>query len=156
NPLTRWQIGGSGIGAGDSDVPPRPVFGLSLAGQGTIDLAGVGFTDLTNTRTISAATLTLFFWDELRSPSTESLANVVEAGDTTIALNSAGTAEAGDMIQIESEVLEVVQVQNGGLTYEVTRGSHGSTAAARSEERRVGKEGSALWGLWTMINRVIR
>lgn len=132
NPLTCWQIGGSGIGAGDSDVPPRPVFGLSLAGQGTIDLAGVGFTDLTNTRTISAGTLTLFFWDELRSPSTESLASVVEAGDTTIALNSAGTAEAGDMIQIESEVLEVVQVQNGGLTYEVTRGSHGSTAAAHA------------------------
>ena len=34
--------GGGGV---DTDVPPQPVFGLNLAGQGTIDLVGIAFTD---------------------------------------------------------------------------------------------------------------
>ena len=59
NPLTRWQIGGASGGGVDSDVPAAPVFGLSLAGQGTVDLIGLSFTDLTNTHTIVAGTLTL-------------------------------------------------------------------------------------------------
>ena len=63
--VTRWQIGGSGTS--DADVPPAPFFGLG-AGQrgGTVELSGVSFTDLTNTSTISAATLTMHYWDELR------------------------------------------------------------------------------------------
>ena len=62
--VTRWQIGGSGTS--DVDVPPQPYFGLG-AGQrgGTVELSGVSFTELTNTSTISAATLTMYYWDEL-------------------------------------------------------------------------------------------
>ena len=41
NPLTRWQIGGASGGGVDADVPPQPVFGLNLAGQGTIALVAV-------------------------------------------------------------------------------------------------------------------
>ena len=132
NPLTRWQIGGAGSGGVDADVPPQPVFGLNLAGQGTIDLVGIGFGNFTNTHTISAGTLTLFYWNELSSPSTFTLANAVAATDTTVTLSAAGPAAAGDLIQIEGEVLAVVQAQNGGLQYEVTRGSHGSIAAAHA------------------------
>ena len=44
NPLTRWQIGGAAGGGVDTDVPPLPVFGLNLAGQGTIELVGIAFT----------------------------------------------------------------------------------------------------------------
>jgi hypothetical protein len=130
NPLTRWQIGGAGGGGGDGDVPPQPIFGLNLAGQGTIELLGIAFTDLTNTHTISAGTLTLFFWDEQSSPSTFILAAAVTDTDTTVTLSVAGPASAGDLIQMESEILEVVATSNGGLTYQVNRGSHGSSAAA--------------------------
>ena len=74
--VTRWQIGGSGTN--DDDVPPKPYFGLGL-GQlgGTVELSGVSFTDLANTRTISAATLTLYYWDELGAPPVTMLANAV-------------------------------------------------------------------------------
>ncbi len=130
NPLTRWQIGGAAGGGVDSDVPPAPVFGLDLAGQGTIDLVGISFTSLTNTHTILAGTLTLYFWDELSSPSTFTLVSAIAATDTTITLSSAGPAVAGDLIQIEGEVLAVVASLTGGTQYQVTRGSHGSTAAA--------------------------
>ena len=62
--VTRHQIGGSGTG--DQDVPPSPFFGLGPGQRGgTVELSGVSFTDLGNTATISAATLTLHYWDEL-------------------------------------------------------------------------------------------
>ena len=62
--MTRWVIGGS---AYDAEAPPRPVFGLGLSGArgGTLEVSGVAFEDLTNTRTVMAGTLTLHYWDEL-------------------------------------------------------------------------------------------
>jgi hypothetical protein len=128
NPLTRWQIAsGGGI---DTGTPPQPVFGLNLPGQGTIDLVSVGFTTLVNTVTIVAGTLSLFSWNELNSPTAFTLANAALSTDTTITLSSAGTAVAGSLIQIEAEILEVTGTSGGGTIYAVTRGSHGSTAAA--------------------------
>ncbi len=130
NPLTRWQIGGAGGGGVDTDVPPQPIFGLNLAGQGTIDLVGIAFTSLINTHTILAGTLTLFYWNELSSPSTFTVGSAVISTDTTIQLNVAGPASVGDLIQIDAEILEVTGV--AGLHYTVTRGSHGSAAAAHA------------------------
>ena len=130
NPLTRWQIGGASGGGVDADVPAAPVYALNLAGQGTVDLVGIGFTDLTNTHTIVAGTLTLFFWNELNSPSTFTLASAAASTDATITLSAAGPASAGDLIQIDAEILAVAGTLSGGTVYQVTRGSHGSTAAA--------------------------
>lgn len=130
NPMTPWQIGGAAGGGVDSSVPPAPVFGLNLAGQGTVELIGVSFTDLTNTHTISAGTLTLFYWNELDSPSTFTLASAAAATDTTVTLNAAGPATVGSLIQIDAEILQVTAV--AGAAYTVTRGSHGSTPAAHS------------------------
>jgi hypothetical protein len=130
NPVTRWQIDGASGGGVDSDVPPGPAFGLELAGQGTVDLTAIGFTDLTNTHTIVAGTLTVFYWNELSSPTTFTLADAVAATDTTITLNAAGPSGIDDLIQIEGEILEVVAILSGGTEYQVSRGSHGSTAAA--------------------------
>jgi hypothetical protein len=132
NPLTRWQIGGASGGGVDADVPPAPVFGLSLAGQGTVDLIGISFTDLTDTHTILAGTLTLYYWNELSSPSAFTLASAIAATDTTIALSSAGPGIAGALIQIDGEVLTVVASLSGGTEYQVTRGSLGSTASAHA------------------------
>src|SRR5207302_8399413 len=84
--VTRWVIGGAGSAAGDIDVPPAPLFGLSLlAGRpGTIELSGVGFDDLTNTRTATAGSLTVYYWNELAGPTSFYLANVLAADDTLI------------------------------------------------------------------------
>jgi hypothetical protein len=126
--VTRWQIGGGGTG--DSDVPPMPFFGLGPGQRGgTVELSGVSFTDLTNTRTISAATLTLYYWDELQGTPTIMLASAVGAGDTLLSLSAAGPAEPGSYIQIELEVIRVDAVGNNGTQYSVTRAMDGSQAA---------------------------
>jgi len=130
NPLTRWQIGGASGGGVDADVPPMPVFGLNLAGQGTVDLLGVSFASLTDTHTISAGTLILYYWDELASPTSFALAAAASAADAAITLSSAGPAAAGDLIQIESEVLRIES--STGAQYTVERGSHGSAASAHA------------------------
>jgi hypothetical protein len=127
--VTRWQIGGGGTG--DSDVPPMPFFGLGPGqGGGTVELSGVSFTDLTNTRTISAATLTLYYWDELQGTPTIMLASAVGTGDTLLSLSAAGSAQPGSFIQIELEVMRVEAVENTGTQYSVTRAMDGSQAAA--------------------------
>jgi hypothetical protein len=129
--VTRWQIGGSGTS--DVDVPPQPYFGLG-AGQrgGTVELSGVSFTDLTNTATISAATLTMYYWDELRGLPTLGLAADVTSTATQMDLTSASSAAAGDYCQVGGEVILITAVQLSGTRYQVTRGAHGSTAAAHS------------------------
>ena len=134
--VTRWQIGGGGTG--DSDVPPMPFFGLGPGqGGGTVELSGVSFTDLTNTRTISAATLTLYCWDELQGTPAITLASAVGTGDTLLSLSSAGSAQAGSYIQIELEVIRVETVENNGTQYSVTRAIDGSQAAAHAAQTPV-------------------
>ena len=134
--VTRWQIGGSGIG--DSAAPPLPSFGLAVAPRGGgVELSGVSFSDLTNTRTISAATLTLHYWDELQGLSSIQLANSLTPRDLAVTLNAAGGALPGSFIQIEAEVLRVEAVANIGLQYTVTRGMHGTTATAHPAQSRV-------------------
>jgi len=113
-------------------VPPLPIFGLNPGGQGTIELLGIAFTTLTNTHTISAGTLALFYWNELGSPSNVALGGAIAATDTTLTLTVASSAQLGDLVQLESEVMTVTGVQNGGLALTVARASHGSTAAAHA------------------------
>ena len=122
--VTRWQIGGSGVT--DADVPPAPVFGLG-AGKagGTVELSSVSFSDLTNTQTISAGTLTLYYWDELQGAPGITLSAAMAAGDQSLTLDAAGQAQAGTMIQIEAEVMEVTLVSGDGTQYAVTRGVSG-------------------------------
>ena len=134
--VTRWQIGGSG--ASDTDVPPMPFFGLG-AGKagGTVELSGVSFADTTNIRTISSATLTMYYWDELNGQPSLALANAVGNGDTLLDLTSAGSAAAGTYVQIDGEVMRVEEVQDSGVRYRVTRGVHGSPAAAHAVQSAV-------------------
>ena len=81
SPLTRWTIGGA---AADNDVPPAPIFGLNSPGQGLCEVAGIGFHDLTNTRSISAGSLTLHFWNELRSGNYHCACGSCSSEETTV------------------------------------------------------------------------
>jgi hypothetical protein len=114
----------------DSGVPGAPGFGLMTRHRGEIALVAVAFEGLTNTRTVSAATLTLRYWDELTSPTQVLVSADVKADDTTISLSQPAAASAGDFIQIDAELLQVTAVANGGLQCEVTRGVQSSTATA--------------------------
>ncbi len=131
--VTRWQIGGSGTA--DTDPPPAPAFGLVPGTSGgTVLLSGVAFTDLTNTQTVSAGTLSLFYWNELQGTPITLVSAAMAVSDTTLTLTSAGAAQAGNIIQIDAEVLQVTAVANAGLQYTVIRGLHGSTPAAHSTQ----------------------
>jgi len=134
--VTRWQIGGSGNT--DSAPPPAPTFGLSTGQSGgTVALSGVSFTDLTNTETISSGTLSLFYWSELQSTPTTLLSAAMAATDTTLTLTSAGAWQAGSIVQIDAEVMQVTAASSNGTQYTVTRGLHESTAAAHSAQAPV-------------------
>ncbi len=130
SPLTRWRIGGAGLTALDADVPAIPIFGLYTNGQGIVELLGLGFTDLTNTRTVIAGTLTLFYWDELGITPNAVLTEEMASSASTLALTVPGSAAPGDLIQVESEVMGVVSSSADGLQYTVVRASHGSAAAS--------------------------
>jgi hypothetical protein len=129
--VTRWTIGGSG--GADTQAPPQPFFGMGpgTAG-GTAELSGVSFTDLTNTSTISSGTLTLYYWNELLGQPTTLLASGMGAGDQTLTLAAAGPAVAGSTLQIDSEILRVTAVENGGTGYSVARGIDGTTATTHA------------------------
>jgi hypothetical protein len=129
--VTRWQIGGAGTA--DSAVPPAPSFGLAAnQSGGGLSVSGVSFTDLTNTRTISSATLTLNYWNELQGSTSLALANEVGVADELLNLSAAGTAQPSNLLQIEAEVVLIGTVQNNGLQYQVTRAVEGSQAATHT------------------------
>jgi hypothetical protein len=131
SPVTRWQIGGTGVA--DADVPPQPLFGLGNGAQGgTAALSGIAFSSLTNTRSISSATLTMYYWNELLGTPGITLATAVGAADTTLNLSQPGPGQPGSYLQIDGEVMAVTSTLNGGATYQVTRGCDGSQAAAHA------------------------
>ena len=133
SPLTRWQIGGgSGPGGAlDAGLPPAPAFGLGNAGDGSLELAGVGFASLANTRTISGGTLRLFAWNELQDPSLQLLAATINASATVVTLTApraGANAAIGDLVQIEAEILLITAISGNGLSYTVERASYNSSA----------------------------
>jgi hypothetical protein len=137
SPLTRWRISGASGASMDADIPGQPTFGLSPTGRGIVELSAVGFPSLANTRTISAGTLTLAHWNELNGPSSIALSTALTASDTTVALASAVSVQPGDLIQIESEVVVVLQAVNNATSCHVTRGAYGSAAVAHAALKAV-------------------
>ena len=130
--VTRWRIGGGGVGVVDGAPPPQPLFGVNAFGDGTFQLGGIGFATLENTQTISAGVWTLHYVNELAPNAGLTLASAIADTDTSLTLNVAGPAAAGDLLQIGTEVLEVTDVLNGGLDYDVTRGFCGSIAQSHT------------------------
>ena len=137
SPLTRWQISGSAGSGQDTDVPGQPTFGLFPTGQGTVEVQAIGFTSLDNTATISAGTLTLGYWDELNGIPALAVNAAVAVDDTTINLSSAVTAQVGDLIQIESEIMVVQQAVTNTAACSVSRGAYGSSAATHAAQTLV-------------------
>lgn len=129
SPLRRWLIGGAVGSDLDTDVSPAPLFGLNAPGDGTVEVAGIGLATLTNTRTISAGTLTLWYWNELDSSAQKTLSAALTVADTTVTLAAAGGASVGQVVQIEAEMMLVTAVLSAGTQYVVTRAYAGTTAA---------------------------
>jgi hypothetical protein len=119
-------------------VPPIPFFGLGAGKSGgTLDLTGISFSTLSNTETVSAATLTAYYWDELQDATGFVLADAIGPGDTSLTLSVPGPAQVEGMLQIDSEVLQVTAVSGGGTQYTVQRGVHNSPAGAHVAQTAV-------------------
>jgi len=86
--LRDGQIGGGGR------ATPRFPDAIFRAGAGPARRNGgterVSFTDLTNTQTISAATLTMYYWDELQGTPAIEPGQRHRTGDTLLSLSAAG------------------------------------------------------------------
>jgi hypothetical protein len=137
SPLTRWTILGASGEALDSDVSGQPIFGLYPIGAGSIEALGIAFTDLTNTRSIAAGTLTLAYWDELQGPSAILLSAAMGTSDTSFTVATAVSASSGNLVQIDAEIMVVQQNLTNSTTVPVARGSHGTTAAAHTVQTGV-------------------
>jgi hypothetical protein len=131
SPLTRWRIlGANGEGGLDGDISGPPTFALFPVGNGSVEVLAIGFATLTNTRTISAGTLTFIYWDELNGPSSIALSAAIGDSDVTLTLGTAVSAQAGDIVQVDTEVMPVQDAVVAATSLPVVRGSHGSTAVA--------------------------
>lgn len=129
SPLTSWDIQGATGQAQDTDVPPQPQFGLYPIGGGTVEVQQISFSTLTNTRSISSGTLTLWYWDETQAPTTVLLGATMAATDTSFTLAAAINISSGTLVQIDAEVMAVAATVTASTTVPVTRGSHGTTPA---------------------------
>jgi hypothetical protein len=136
SPVTRWRIGGAAAEGGDSDVPGPPSYGLTAPGNGTVELVNVAFESLDNTRSISAGTLRLNYWDELNSPTSQVVLQAMDEIAEIIHISTPPEPASGDLLQIDSEVFSVVGPAEGG-GWQVLRGQQGTTAAAHSEQTPV-------------------
>ncbi len=137
SPLARWLIDGGAGSLVDVDVPETPSFAITVPGRGTVEVVGIAFADLENTRTIEAATFQVHYWNELNGAATHALSAAATAQATEIVLENAGPGQIGDLIQIDAEVLVVTAVLDAGARYEVTRASHFTTAAAHAAQAKV-------------------
>lgn len=131
-PLTRHVIAGAGGLAGDDAVPGEPVFGVSVDGRGAVEIAGIGFSSLNNTRSIETGTSTLHYFDETVSSALPLLAIAVSASETALDLSVAGPASVGALLLIEAELCRVTAIENAGTRYVVERGALGTTAGAHA------------------------
>jgi hypothetical protein len=126
--VTRWMIGGGG--ALDDAPPARPSFGLGLSPvvAGAVEVSGIAFSDLANTRTISAATMTLFYWSELSDTPAPQLTITIEAEGEHLDLDAAIPVTPGSIVQVGQELMKIEEVLEGG-SYRVSRAVHGSDAS---------------------------
>jgi hypothetical protein len=107
---------------------------VSSSGQGMLEIAGVGFEDLANTHTITAASVTIHYFDETNQPPVNALAASMDESSTVLNLVAAGSAAAGSLLQLDREVMVVESPSPGGVGYVVRRGAYGSAAAAHDPQ----------------------
>jgi hypothetical protein len=134
SPLTRWTIGGA---SADLDVPPAPVFGLNSAGQGMCEISGIGFETLEGTRSITAGSLTLHYWNELAETTSLSLVQAVDESFDELQLASAAEVAIGSALQIGSEIVTVAESFEEGMRLKVQRGAVGSVPASHPADAKV-------------------
>ncbi len=132
-PLTRWALGQE---QADGGVPGVPAFVVGAPGGGEVTLSQIGFNDLANASSISSGTLQLFYWSELDTPSNYALAAPLDSVSTTVPLlavpQSLADEQSSGIIQVGSELMQILSVDPTTNTYSTVRGVLGSAATAHN------------------------
>jgi hypothetical protein len=136
-PVTRWVVGGGAGSQLDLDVPPAPLYALAASGGGNFTLSGVGFADLANTRSVTAGTLQVAYFDELQMPSPYTLSTALTAGSTNLALTTPLPTPLPQGLQIGSEVMRVLSFNPGTNTATVQRAQYTTQAGTYSSSAAV-------------------
>jgi hypothetical protein len=110
----------------DYAVPPEPVFGIAPA-PGVLVFAGIGFYDLTNTKTISTLTFTVWHYDET-TPLQTTLAGAIDDTQTAITAGSLSSFSEGDYAVLGAEIVRLVSITGNDAV--VDRAAKNSTATA--------------------------
>jgi len=130
-PVIRWVVGGAAGSELDLDTPSPPTYALAATGQGRVTLSQVGFTSLTNTRSVTAGTLQLVYFDELQTPTPYKLASAIDA-ITPIAAITSTLAGNPAVLQVGAELMAVQSFNATTNTCTVTRGALGSIASTHN------------------------
>jgi hypothetical protein len=109
----------------DNAAPPEPGFGIAPQ-AGVLLIAGVGFQDLTNTKTISTLTFTVWHFDET-APVETTLAAPTFPSSSALAAASLASFTAGDLALLDTEIVKLVSIS--GDTAQIERAQKGSSAA---------------------------
>jgi hypothetical protein len=128
-PITRLTLGG---GNADVGIPGIPEFSLATTGNGEVTLSQIGFTDLTNTASVTSGTLELAYWNELLAMRSYALAAALDATTQTIQLVQVASPNPGAVIQLGSELMSILSVNSPTNTYNVVRGVLSSVAATHN------------------------
>ncbi len=128
-PLTRCKLG---AGQADAGIAGIPSFTLTAPGAGALLLSQVGFTDLTNTSSVTSGTLQLYAWNELLTPSPYTLNGALETSTAQLQSAQSSNFSIGDVIQIGPELMTIISANDGTNTYAVTRASLGSSITSHT------------------------
>ena len=105
----------------------RPNFGLNSPGQGMCEVSGIGFTDLENTRTISAGSLTLHYWNELVAPAMTILDDAcIRCRYAFSKLMLPAAVQVGSVLQVGAELVTVREISADAMQLTVQRGALGT------------------------------
>src|SRR5581483_4306437 len=96
----------------------------------------VGFDDPANTSSVSSGTLQLFYWSELDTPSPYALAAPLDESSTTVSLvalpQTLPPEQSSGIIQVGSEIMQILAADPTTNTYLVLRGRLNSGAASHN------------------------
>jgi hypothetical protein len=141
SPLTRMTLGGQTPDFGVSDIP---TFALDAPGAGELVLSTIGFADKTNVGSIASGTLSLYSINELAGPTGYLLSSAVDAISGTFAVSEASSDLLGAVIQVGTELVSVIGVDNSERVCTVMRGVLNSSAVAHAA-------GENLWPIQRSI-----
>jgi hypothetical protein len=97
------------------------------------EVSGIGFSDLKNTRSIAAGSLTLHFWNELSGRTTLTLTQPLSVDSDEMWISDAASLFVGSALQVEGEIVVVNEISQEECRLKVQRGAFGTAASAHDD-----------------------